>query len=71
VLPIAVGVGAGAELRQPLGVALVGGLLVSQVLTLYMTPTLYIYMEQLAAGTRRLSGKIGRRAKDEAREAGA
>ena len=61
VLPIAVGIGAGAELRQPLGVALVGGLLVSQMLTLYMTPTLYIYMEQVAAGTRNLYRKIGRR----------
>jgi HAE1 family hydrophobic/amphiphilic exporter-1 len=54
VLPIAAGIGAGAELRQPLGVALVGGLLVSQVVTLYITPTLYIYMEQLSAATRRL-----------------
>jgi HAE1 family hydrophobic/amphiphilic exporter-1 len=61
VLPIAVGIGAGAELRQPLGVALVGGLLVSQVLTLYMTPTLYIYMEQLAAGTRSLYASLRRR----------
>jgi HAE1 family hydrophobic/amphiphilic exporter-1 len=56
-----VGIGAGAELRQPLGVALVGGLLVSQVLTLYMTPTLYIYMEQLAAGTRSLYALLRRR----------
>jgi HAE1 family hydrophobic/amphiphilic exporter-1 len=61
VLPIALGIGAGAELRQPLGVAVVGGLLVSQVLTLYMTPILYIYMEQLAQGARRLPARIGRR----------
>jgi HAE1 family hydrophobic/amphiphilic exporter-1 len=61
VLPIAIGFGAGAELRQPLGVALVGGLLVSQILTLYMTPVLYIYFEQLAAGARQVSRKIAGR----------
>jgi multidrug efflux pump len=48
-VPLAIGHGDGAELRQPLGIAIVGGLVVSQVLTLYTTPVVYLYMERLGA----------------------
>ncbi len=47
-LPIALGHGAGSELRRPLGIAIIGGLLVSQWLTLYTTPVIYLYLERLS-----------------------
>jgi multidrug efflux pump len=52
-LPLALGTGDGAELRQPLGIAVVGGLLVSQVLTLYTTPVVYVLLERARARLRR------------------
>jgi HAE1 family hydrophobic/amphiphilic exporter-1 len=56
-LPIALGIGAGASSRRPLGLAVVGGLLVSQVLTLYLTPVIYLYMDRLQ---QRFGHKAGR-----------
>jgi multidrug efflux pump len=47
-LPLALGSGIGSELRRPLGISMVGGLLLSQVLTLYTTPVIYIFFDRLA-----------------------
>jgi HAE1 family hydrophobic/amphiphilic exporter-1 len=62
-LPIAIGAGAGAELRQPLGIAVVGGLCVSQLLTLFITPVIYIYLD-------RIDRRLKRRLEPEAEEGG-
>jgi hydrophobic/amphiphilic exporter-1 (mainly G- bacteria), HAE1 family len=60
-LPIAIGFGAGADSRRGLGLAVVGGLLFSQVVTLYITPVYYVYLDKLQTGFRQRRG--GRKSK--------
>ena len=55
-LPLAIGMGEGGELRQPLGIAIVGGLLLSQVLTLYTTPVIYLYLDRFRLWSQRRRG---------------
>jgi multidrug efflux pump len=57
-LPLALGNGTGSEMRRPLGIAIVGGLLVSQMLTLYTTPVIYLYMDRVSAGWSKLWRRI-------------
>jgi hypothetical protein len=47
-LPLALGTGTGSELRRPLGISIVGGLIISQMLTLFTTPVVYLYLDKLA-----------------------
>ena len=61
-LPLAIGFGEGAELRRPLGISIVGGLIVSQMLTLYTTPVIYLYLDRLRLwAQRRWRSVTGRR----------
>jgi multidrug efflux pump len=53
-LPLAIGMGEGGELRQPLGIAIVGGLILSQVLTLYSTPVIYLYLDRFRLWSQRI-----------------
>jgi len=68
-LPIAIGWGAGAEARQPLGIAVVGGLVISQALTLYITPVMYLYLEKCQAFFVALPARLRGAAKGAPREA--
>jgi multidrug efflux pump len=60
-LPLALGTGVGSELRRPLGIAIVGGLIVSQMLTLYTTPVVYLYLDRLRLRFPRVRAQAGRR----------
>jgi multidrug efflux pump len=56
-LPLAIGLGDGGELRRPLGIAIVGGLILSQMLTLYTTPVIYLYLDRFSLWVRDRRGQ--------------
>ncbi|MCG6552197.1 MAG: efflux RND transporter permease subunit, partial [Candidatus Magnetominusculus sp. LBB02] len=62
-LPLALGSGVGSELRRPLGITIVGGLIFSQMLTLYTTPVIYLYMDRFRLGALKIRNRINRRIK--------
>jgi multidrug efflux pump subunit AcrB len=64
-LPLAMGTGTGSELRRPLGIAIVGGLIVSQMLTLYTTPVVYLYLDRLRLSWERFRNRPGQAAPQE------
>jgi multidrug efflux pump len=57
-IPLALGTGDGAELRQPLGISIVGGLILSQLLTLYTTPVVFVLMDRLRSACLRVAGRL-------------
>jgi multidrug efflux pump len=59
-LPLALASGAGSELRRPLGITIIGGLIVSQMLTLYTTPVIYLYFDKLQHWRRGSEGRAGK-----------
>ncbi len=63
-LPLALGTGTGSELRRPLGITIVGGLMLSQVLTLYTTPVVYLYLNKFQVRLRELTGRAPKRGLD-------
>ena len=65
-LPLALGGGTGSELRRPLGITIVGGLIVSQVLTLFTTPVIYLYLDRLRWKLMRRGGRQPHEMRDRA-----
>ncbi len=57
-MPLALSFGNGGEIRRPLGISIMGGLLISQLLTLYTTPVVYLYLDRLGQWSQRTRGRL-------------